>query len=80
MNADTVFRFSCPSCRSPRVSRARYDSIFEQALLRLVAVCPFVCHSCDLRFFLFLAASRVRRLSLGTSWPRARYKPALPTN
>ena len=62
MNIHTPSTFSCPVCRSPRVSIAEYEGIIEQTVLRIVKICPFLCQVCDLRFYMFLATSSDYRL------------------
>jgi hypothetical protein len=69
MNADTVTLLSCPACRSPRVCKTHYEGIIEQTLLRLIEIGPFVCDSCQLRFYMFLLPSKPRQPELARAWP-----------
>jgi len=60
MNIYTLHDFSCPACRSLLVTRAEYEGIVERTLLRLIDICPFVCHVCGMRFYMFVATSSHR--------------------
>lgn len=68
MKTLTLPNISCPACRCSRVSKADYEGIIEQTLLRIVNICPFLCHACDMRFYLFVAESAVPRPEPMHSW------------
>ena len=81
MNVHTPDDFSCPACRSLLVTRAEYEGIVERTLLRFVDICPFVCHVCDMRFYLFVATSSFRRPEAIQAWDDAqRSKSILSSN
>jgi len=68
MNVHTHSEMSCPACRSSRVSRAEYEGIVEQTILRFVEICPFLCQACYMRFYMFVATSSFRRPELLQAW------------
>jgi hypothetical protein len=68
MNVHTLSDISCPVCRNSRVSRAEYEGIVEQAILRFVEISPFLCQACDMRFYMFVATSSLRRPELLQAW------------
>lgn len=61
MKTSTLPNISCPACRCPRVTKAEYEGIVEQTILRIVNICPFVCHACDMRFYMFMVAAAMPR-------------------
>jgi len=67
-NIHALSDISCPVCRSIRVSSAEYDGIIEQTILWIAGICPFLCQSCDMRFYLFLATSSARRVDELQAW------------
>lgn len=70
MKIDNYSDVSCPSCRSSHVYMADYDGMVEQTILRIVNICPFVCQTCDVRFYMFLVTrTRPERVR---SWPTGR--------
>jgi hypothetical protein len=50
------------------VCRAEYEGIVEQAILRIVNICPFVCQACGVRFYLFLIESTNARPEPPRAW------------
>jgi hypothetical protein len=68
MKIQAVHDFSCPVCQSSRVSRAEYEGIVEQTILRVVQICPFLCQACDVRFYMFVATSSFRRPEPVQAW------------
>lgn len=68
MNVHTPADFSCPACRSSRVSRFEYEGIVEQMFLRIVRISPFLCQACDRRFCMFVAPSRLSRPEALRAW------------
>jgi hypothetical protein len=64
----TLPNISCPACRCTRVCKGEYEGIIEQTILRLVRICPFLCQACDMRFYMFLAASALPQPESLHSW------------
>jgi hypothetical protein len=60
MSFPTPYDLTCPVCRNSRVSKAEYEGIVEQAILRCVEICPFLCQACGMRFYMFVATSSFR--------------------
>jgi len=59
----------------------RVMSTRQRTLLRFVDICPFVCHVCDMRFYLFVATSSFRRPEAIQAWDDAqRSKSILSSN
>jgi hypothetical protein len=68
VNTYTTPNISCPTCRSVHVRKAEYEGVIEQAILRIANICPFECHACGIRFYLFLVESLTPRPESPRAW------------
>lgn len=68
MNTYAIPNISCPACRSARICRAEYDGILEHTILRILTICPFLCQTCDMRFYMFPVSSAAPRSERLHSW------------
>lgn len=68
MNTHAIPNVSCPVCRSARVCKAEYEGVLEHTILRILAICPFLCQACSIRFYLFLVSYPHRRQERPQTW------------
>jgi|HubBroStandDraft_2_1064218.scaffolds.fasta_scaffold1339990_2 hypothetical protein len=68
MNSNVIRDITCPACRSARICRAEYDGILEHTILRILAICPFMCQACEMRFYMYLVSSPASRPDRPQTW------------